>query len=352
MRVGAGTGTEGVQFLLGDHLGSTSVTTDGSGGSVVRQGYTPWGVVRYQVGGTLSTAYRFTGQRESSSTGLQWFRSRWYDPNLNRWLQPDSYIPDPYNPLDYDRYNYVRNNSINFVDPSGNIPCIDYGEHGECVVDPIWYQENGLSQQAANLKYGWDMLRSTDGYWNNYGKLPFTYVDFLGLFSYWEVASLFDGRRNIDMLEASTRRLYMKANCNGICTANQVFTFLANNGKGHQTSRVDGMLANGELVSPSIRGGTISTMMDEARMWGVKMIGAIGGSAWSITNNDRPSDWGNPGSPTYNTVAFAINVAGGTSSDKTAANGIYYWVGNFMILTANQAGYWTNYCSRNQCPPR
>jgi hypothetical protein len=56
MRVGAGTGTEGVQFLLGDHLGSTSVTTDGSGGSVVRQGYTPWGAVRYQVGGTLSTA--------------------------------------------------------------------------------------------------------------------------------------------------------------------------------------------------------------------------------------------------------------------------------------------------------
>jgi hypothetical protein len=64
MRVGAGTGMEGVQFLLGDYLGSTSVTTDGSGGSMVRQGYTPRGVVRYQVGGTLSTAYRFTGQRE------------------------------------------------------------------------------------------------------------------------------------------------------------------------------------------------------------------------------------------------------------------------------------------------
>jgi RHS repeat-associated protein len=128
MRVGAGTGTEGVQFLLGDYLGSTSVTTDGSGGSVVRQGYTPWGAVRYQVGGALSTAYRFTGQRESSSTGLQWFRSRWYDPNLSRFLTPDSIVPDPYNPLDYDRYSYVLNNPINMVDPSGHKPCSNGGD--------------------------------------------------------------------------------------------------------------------------------------------------------------------------------------------------------------------------------
>jgi RHS repeat-associated protein len=131
MRVGAGTGTEGVQFLLGDHLGSTSVTTDGSGGSVVRQGYTPWGAVRYQVGGTLSTPYRFTGQRESSSTGLQWFRSRWYDPYLNRFLSPDSIVPDPYNSLDWDRYSYARNNPVNLVDPTGHEPG-DICDRGYC----------------------------------------------------------------------------------------------------------------------------------------------------------------------------------------------------------------------------
>jgi RHS repeat-associated protein len=151
MRVGAGTGTEGVQFLLGDHLGSTSVTADGSGGSVVRQGYTPWGAVRYQVGGTLSTPYRFTGQRESSSTGLQWFRSRWYDPFLNRFLSPDSIVPDPYNPQDWDRYSYVRNNPIKYVDPSGHNPCKYSWGDPECSTVPKFHGYKNYSKyQLAN----------------------------------------------------------------------------------------------------------------------------------------------------------------------------------------------------------
>jgi len=39
---------------------------------------------------------------------------------LNRWTSPDTIIPDPYNPLDYDRYSYVRNNPINYSDPTGH----------------------------------------------------------------------------------------------------------------------------------------------------------------------------------------------------------------------------------------
>ena len=41
---------------------------------------------------------------------------------LNRFLSPDSIIPDPYNPLDYDRYAYGLNNPSRYIDPSGHIP--------------------------------------------------------------------------------------------------------------------------------------------------------------------------------------------------------------------------------------
>jgi RHS repeat-associated protein len=54
--------------------------------------------------------------------GLYFYGSRWYDPYLNRWIQPDSIIPDPGNPTDLDRYAYARNNPTNYVDPSGHDP--------------------------------------------------------------------------------------------------------------------------------------------------------------------------------------------------------------------------------------
>jgi hypothetical protein len=47
---------------------------------------------------------------------------------LNRWTSPDSIIPNTYDPQSYDRYAYVRNNPINYTDPSGHLECIPGGE--------------------------------------------------------------------------------------------------------------------------------------------------------------------------------------------------------------------------------
>ena len=40
--------------------------------------------------------------------------------NTNRWLSPDSIVPDPTNPQSFNRYSYVRNSPLNFTDPSGH----------------------------------------------------------------------------------------------------------------------------------------------------------------------------------------------------------------------------------------
>jgi hypothetical protein len=50
-----------VYYLLGDHVGSTSLTTDENGQNPVKQYYLPWGEVRY-TDGTLQTKYTYTGQ--------------------------------------------------------------------------------------------------------------------------------------------------------------------------------------------------------------------------------------------------------------------------------------------------
>ncbi|MCB8920661.1 MAG: peptidoglycan DD-metalloendopeptidase family protein [Ardenticatenaceae bacterium] len=41
--------------------------------------------------------------------------------NTNRMVSPDSIIPDPTNPQSFNRYSYVKNNPINYIDPTGHI---------------------------------------------------------------------------------------------------------------------------------------------------------------------------------------------------------------------------------------
>jgi hypothetical protein len=77
-------GTDDVlNWILGDHLGSTSVTAnvDGSWNSEIK--YTAFGEVRASNGLT-PTEYRYTGQLEAAELGLYFYVARWYDPYLNQ----------------------------------------------------------------------------------------------------------------------------------------------------------------------------------------------------------------------------------------------------------------------------
>ena len=48
--------------------------------------------------------------------------ARQYDPYLNRFISPDTIIPDPANPQSLNRYSYGYNNPVKYLDPSGHIP--------------------------------------------------------------------------------------------------------------------------------------------------------------------------------------------------------------------------------------
>jgi RHS repeat-associated protein len=137
MRTGSGTGTTGLLWLLGDHLGSTSKAANPNGtlytGS--EQRYKAWGEKRFPAGSsTAPTTYRYTGQRQEKdlggADGLYFYQSRWYDPQLGRFLSADTLIPDPGDPVSYDRYAYSRNNPVRYTDPSGHDVDCGIGESG------------------------------------------------------------------------------------------------------------------------------------------------------------------------------------------------------------------------------
>ncbi len=109
--------TNGVsKYFLADHLGSTNGLTDASGNLTEQTSYDSFG----NAINNLSTRYQFTGREYDNFTNLHYYRARFYDGNLGRFISED--------PIGLaggiNLYGYVHNNPQNFKDPSGNIPIL------------------------------------------------------------------------------------------------------------------------------------------------------------------------------------------------------------------------------------
>jgi RHS repeat-associated protein len=108
-------------FLLGDHLGSASLTLNTNATIHSEMRYKPWGETRYPTAGPFSpTTRRFTGQIQDSATGLYYYNARYYDPVTARFTQPDRYVPNPKQPQAFNRYAYTINNPVKYTDPTGH----------------------------------------------------------------------------------------------------------------------------------------------------------------------------------------------------------------------------------------
>ncbi len=124
--------------LLSDHLGGTNVTANSSGAQISKLLYRPWGETRYSSGSTPTT-WRFTGQREDATIGLYYFNARYLDPQLGRFTQPDTIVPEPGNPQALNRYSYVTNRPTIAIDPTGHDLMIVGGAGGDLDI-AIWQQ--------------------------------------------------------------------------------------------------------------------------------------------------------------------------------------------------------------------
>jgi RHS repeat-associated protein len=114
--------SEGLQFLLTDHLGSVSAVLDDTGALLSQQRYLPFGGERPIDGGIYETDFGYTGQRDLDAVGLMDYNARWYDPSLGRFVSPDGLTIFPASSQSTNRYAYVKNNPTRFVDPDGYCP--------------------------------------------------------------------------------------------------------------------------------------------------------------------------------------------------------------------------------------
>jgi len=102
-------------YYLNDHLGTPLIMTDSSGVVVWEASYDPFGSADIFPSSTVKNNFRFPGQYYDDEAGLSynWYRN--YNPQIGRYMTPDSIgLAGGIN-----LYSYVSNNPINFVDPLG-----------------------------------------------------------------------------------------------------------------------------------------------------------------------------------------------------------------------------------------
>jgi len=150
-------GAASFHYMVGDHLGSTSVVTDASAAVVERDSYDAWGKRRNAdfspdttCALTSTTTRGFTGQEHVDPLCLENFNARMYDPLLARFSSADSIVADGFDGQSFNRYAYARGNPLNAVDPSG---------HGT----------QPASDSPTQCKGGGNYCHPDDAMWNNPG---------------------------------------------------------------------------------------------------------------------------------------------------------------------------------------
>jgi RHS repeat-associated protein len=117
-------------YFLKDHLNTVNDIIDSNGNIVQKYEYSSFGELRglknssgQSIGfsdGAIRSSFTYTGREYEPEAGLYYYRARYYDPSVGRFLQQD---PDPgklASPSTFlSKYIYGANNPVMYSDPSG-----------------------------------------------------------------------------------------------------------------------------------------------------------------------------------------------------------------------------------------
>ena len=112
-------------YYLSDHLGSIVRTTNASGATTLVRSYDPWG---RPTEGASASGHAYTGREWDAQVGLYYYRARYYDPELGRFLSPDPLGSDSLPSQGHlvhvalERYAYALNSPAVHTDPLGLCP--------------------------------------------------------------------------------------------------------------------------------------------------------------------------------------------------------------------------------------
>lgn len=99
-------------YYHGNHQDSVVALSNSSGNATNKYKYSPFG----ETSALSGTTHGYTGQRFEPESGLYYYKTRYYAPNIGRFLQPDAL---KYEARSLNLYSYVNNDPLNNIDPLG-----------------------------------------------------------------------------------------------------------------------------------------------------------------------------------------------------------------------------------------
>jgi len=107
------------QYYLTDQVDSVKVVTNDAGMVVTSHEYLPFGEDWITEGDTKN-APKYNSQELDKESGYYFYNARHYDPEIARFVTPDTVIDGEYSTQGWNRFAYVHNNPIRYKDPTGH----------------------------------------------------------------------------------------------------------------------------------------------------------------------------------------------------------------------------------------
>jgi len=113
-------------YYLYDGLGSTRALTNNTGNITDSYNYESFGTLLNHTG-TTANDYLFTGEQYDSGLDNYYLRARYYDQNIGRFTQQDTWTGNNNDPITLHKYLYTNADPVNNIDPTGNYTLASIG---------------------------------------------------------------------------------------------------------------------------------------------------------------------------------------------------------------------------------
>jgi RHS repeat-associated protein len=147
-------------YYTKDALGSVMALTDSTGSIVHEYKYSVFGEIVSDSGDTIENPFTYTSRELDWETGLMYYRARYYDPGMGRFLSEER---AEYFNVNSTLYSYVKNSPIYFTDPSGfyEVPghsnCLGYAMTGKGNISMTPNAFESMIDYVA--RFGWSCRR-------------------------------------------------------------------------------------------------------------------------------------------------------------------------------------------------